>query len=98
VQTSDPAKIVEAMLGDETPDPKEIAMRSSADSELFDDFMRRYTDECRHLIAQAKASGALSGNESEGFVIRAVMQIAAKNFWLDTAVAKDLLRNLNKFI
>jgi hypothetical protein len=102
--TSDPAKLVEAMLGDDgmpdegMPDPKKIALSTHDDSELFEEFMRNYADACRDLYAKAKNSGALSGAEQDGIVIRAVMQIAAKRFWWDQPQYRKLLRNLARFL
>lgn len=87
------------MLGDEgMPDPKQIALNTHNDSELFEEFMRNYTKACRDLYARAKTSGALSGHEHEGHVIRAIMQIAAKQFWYGQPEEKKLLRNLERFL
>jgi hypothetical protein len=100
VQTSD--QIVNTLLedgeDDAMPDPKKIALSTHNDSELFEEFMRNYADACRNLYAKAKASGALDGNEPEGIVLRAVMQIAAKQFWWDQPQYRKLLRNLERFI
>lgn len=96
----DPSKLVRELLENdgEMPDPKQIALNTPNDSELFDEFMRNYVNSCRELYAKAKASGALTGHEHEGIVLRAVMQIAAKQFWWDQPQYRKLLRNLERFI
>lgn len=100
MQTSD--QIVEALLGDEgMPDPKQIALQTHDDSELFEDFMRNYQAECRKLYQAAKASGALTGQEPEGMVLRMIMQIAAKQFEVESMISgpyRKTYRNLQKFL
>lgn len=100
MQTSD--QIVKTLLEDgedeAMPDPKKIALSTHNDSELFEDFMRNYTNECRNLFAQAKSCGALAGDEPEGIVIRAVMQIAAKKFAFFDRRNDKVLKNLERFL
>lgn len=101
MQTSD--QIVNTLLeaDDGMPDPKQIALQTHNDSELFEDFMRNYVSKCRELYARAKTSGALAGDEPEGFVIRSIMQIAAKEFEVESMISgqyRRMHRNLQKFL
>jgi hypothetical protein len=89
--------IVDALLGDEA-DPKEMASKIELGSDLFEEFMQNYRNECLKLLKSAQASGALAGDEPEGLVIRAVMQIAVKNFVGWTPGSRQVLKNLEKFL
>jgi hypothetical protein len=97
---SQPNIIVDALLGDES-DPKDMAQRVEIGSELFEDFMKNYREECLKLMKAAKASGALTGQEPEGIVIRIVMAIAAERFNVESIANgnyRKLARNLQKFL
>lgn len=92
-----PEKIVKTLLEDGV-DPKDLASEVKLGSDLFEEFMQNYRNECLKLLAAAKSSGALAGDEPEGLVIRAVMQIAAENFAGWTPGSRAMLKNLKKFI
>lgn len=89
--------IVDALLGDDT-DPKEMASKVELGTDLFEEFMQNYRNECLKLLKAAQASGALSGDEPEGLVIRAVMAIAVKNFTGWTPGSRQVAKNLEKFL
>jgi hypothetical protein len=97
VQTSDPSKIVADLLENDV-DPKAVALATPDDSELFDDFMRTYVEECRKLLKQAKESHAVPEGMPEGVLIRFVMQRAAANFRVMTPQYKKDLKNLEYFV
>ena len=95
---SNPSELVQALLEADEVDPKQIAQRTPDDSELFDDFMRNYVEECRKLLKQAHASHALPEGMPEGVLIRFVMQRAAANFRILDARYKKDLKNLEYFV
>jgi hypothetical protein len=89
--------IIEALSADDL-DPKDVALNTEFDSELFRDFMHNYQEECRKLLKQAQASGALSGDEPPGVLIRIIMRIAADNFNVKHPENKSIERNLRRFL
>jgi hypothetical protein len=96
---SDPKKLVEAMLGDEGDfDPKEMAMSTKVGSEAFEELMGNFNEHMHDLVERARKSGALSGDEKEFVVLKCLLVIAANDFFLPTAVFKETLRNLKKFL
>lgn len=97
---SKPEVIVDSLLGDES-DPKDMAQRVEIGSELFEEFMKNYREECLKLVKEAQASGALDGSEPEGVVIRMIMLIAAERFKFESMVSgpyRKTFRNLQKFL
>lgn len=89
--------LIEAMSADDL-DPKDVALNTEFDSELFRDFMHNYQEECRKLLKKAQASGALTGHESPGVLIRIIMRIAADNFQVKHPENKAIERNLRRFL
>lgn len=89
--------LIEAMSADDL-DPKDVALNTEFDSELFQEFMRNYQEECRNLLKKAQASGALDGSEPEGILIRVVMAIAAENFNYVPDAYKRMARNLKRVL
>ena len=51
-------QLIEA-LGADDVDPKDVALNTEFDSELFREFMHNYQEECRKLLKKAEESGAL---------------------------------------
>lgn len=92
------AKAIIEALGADDLDPKDEILNTEFDSELFRDFMANYQEECRKLLKKAQASGALTGNESPGILIRIIMRIAADNFQVKHPDNKAIERNLRRFI
>jgi hypothetical protein len=95
--------IVKKLLEDgaDEADPKEMGMEIKLGSDLFEQFMQNYRNECLNLLQQAKASGALSGSEPEGIVIRVIMKIAAEKFNVESIVSgqyRKMAKNLDRMI
>lgn len=90
-------QLIEA-LGADDVDPKDVALNTEFDSELFREFMHNYQEECRKLLKKAEASGALHGREGKGVLMRIIMRMAADNFQVKHPENKAIERNLRRFI
>ena len=80
-------------------DPKEYAMQRDLDSEGFRELLHNFNEHYRDVVAKAKKSGALSGDEREMVVLKSCLVIAANDFFPGhIREFKVALRNLQKFL
>lgn len=75
-----------------------MAMSTPLGSDLFEDFMRNYRQECFKLLAAAKSSGAVHDDMPEGILIRIVMQEAAERFRILPSQYKKDAKNIRLFL
>lgn len=60
--------------------------------------LRHFEEQFRYKLAQAKRSGALSGEEHPGMVAKVVLNIAAEGFHPLSQDGRAMLKNLRCFI
>jgi hypothetical protein len=99
VQTSDPSKIVTALLENDQVDPKALAMQAQLGTDNFEEVMSKFNAHMHDLVKRANASGALSGDETEIVVLKCLLKIAADDFFPGhIRQFKDTYNNLKHFL
>jgi hypothetical protein len=99
VQTSNSSRIVKSLLEADEVDPKAIALSTQFGSDAYEELMYNFNKHVAELVRRARASGALSGEEPEMLALKAIVLIAAENFFPDHIPgARGTLKNLRRFL